>query len=88
MELKQLLFVRHTDGSEQDVMKNPTEGGKSSLPGPLAVKRLDGIPTVFPHSAGIVSKAEDLLHTVYDHGPVEVGSFQRGNLPKETVFQL
>lgn len=55
-------------------MKNPVAGGKTSLPGPLAVKRVHGIPTVFPQEQGLVEESEDLLETIYDHGPVEVCS--------------
>ena len=42
------------------------------LAGALAVKRVNGVPTVFPRSTGEVSPSEDLLQTVYDHGPVPV----------------
>lgn len=63
---------RHADGFEHDVMKNPTAGGKSSSPGPLAVKLVEGVPTVFPRDSGLVDSSEDLLQTVYDNGPVEV----------------
>ena len=56
-------------------MKNPVEGSKASLPGSLAVKELNGVPTVFPREAGCVTEAEDLLQTVYDHGPVKVPLF-------------
>ena len=35
--------------------------GKFSLPGILAVKRVDGIPTVFPAETGEVKPEENLL---------------------------
>ena len=38
----------------------------------LALKRIDGVPTAFP--AAEVSKADNLLEVVYDHGPVQVRS--------------
>ena len=53
-------------------MKNPVAGGKASLPGPLAVKLVDGVATVFPQKSGLVSADEDLLQTIYDCGPVHV----------------
>lgn len=43
-----------------------------SLPGILAVKHVDGVPTVFPAESGDVSAAENLLRTVYDMRPVQV----------------
>ena len=52
-------------------MKNPIEGSKASLPGGLAVKEVDGVPVVFPQEMGLVTEAEDLLQTVYDHGPCQ-----------------
>ena len=63
---------RYADGTHADIMKHPGAGGKSSLPGALAVTAVDGIPTVFPRETGEVSEADDLLRVVYDHGPVEV----------------
>lgn len=38
--------------------------------GVLAVKLVDGIPTVFPAETGEVSPEEDLLQLVYNSGPV------------------
>lgn len=58
-------------------MKNPTSGGKDSFPGPLAVKLVDDVPTVFPQASGAVEPHEDLLKTVYDHGPVDVRYWHR-----------
>jgi len=53
-------------------MKNPVAGGKSSFPGELAVKMVEGIATAFPRESQ--AKGEDLLETVYDHGPLPVNS--------------
>lgn len=39
-------------------------------PGVLAVKRVNGVPTVFPADSGEVAPHENLLRTVYDMGPV------------------
>jgi hypothetical protein len=43
-------------------MKQPqTDSGKFSLPGVLAVKRMGGVPTIFPADSGEVSPEEDML---------------------------
>lgn len=63
---------RHPDGSVQDVMKNPVAGGKNSFPGDLAVKLVDGVATAFPHESEASIPGEDLLETIYDHGPLPV----------------
>ncbi len=39
--------------------------------GMLAVKRVDGVPTVFPGDSGEVSPEDNLLRVVYDKGPVD-----------------
>ena len=39
--------------------------GKRSLPGKLAVKRVDGVPTIFPAEGGHVSDAENLLEVPF-----------------------
>lgn len=39
--------------------------------GVLAVKVVNGIPTVFPADTGEVAPEEDMLQVVYDCGPVE-----------------
>ena len=43
---------------------------QASLPGVLAVKRVDGVPTAFPSSE--VIPEDNLLKVVYDHGPMKV----------------
>ena len=67
-----MLTCRPVNGPERDVMKNPVEGSKASFPGGLAVKAINGVPTIFPEEAGLVADSENLLQTVYDHGPVKV----------------
>ena len=46
--------------------------GPFGVAGALAVKRVEGVPTVFPAEGGYVSEEEDMLQTVYDCGPVKV----------------
>lgn len=53
-----------------------SDSSKSSLPGVLAVKRVNGVPTAFPADSGEVSSEENLLRTVYDCRPVEVCSLR------------
>ncbi|KAF8064566.1 hypothetical protein HT031_003366 [Scenedesmus sp. PABB004] len=66
-----LCHVVYADGTPHDVMKHPTtDAAKISLPGELAVKRVGGVPTVFPADSGEVPPGEDLLQVVYDCGPV------------------
>ena len=63
-----LSHIVYADGHSRDMMKTPQEdSGKISLPGILAVKRVDGIPTAFP--AEMVHPEENLLKVVYDRGP-------------------
>ena len=66
------------DGEAFDVMKMPKDDiGKESLPGVLAVKRVQDdrtgalVPTVFPSEE--VSDEENLLRVVYNQGPPETG---------------
>lgn len=57
-----LSHIVYSDGREEDVMKQPaTDAGKFSLPGVLAVKRVDGIPTAFPADSGEVAPHENML---------------------------
>lgn len=66
-----LCHIVYADGTAADIMKQPqTDTGKFSLPGVLAVKRVNGVPTVFPADSGEVAPHENLLRTVYDMGPV------------------
>lgn len=59
-----------TNGKTRDVMKKPkTDPSKFSLPGKLAVKRVDGNLMVFPDN-GTISAEENQLKVIYDHGPV------------------
>jgi len=65
-----LSYIKYADGSVRQVMKCPkTDAGKISLPGPLKVKLVNGIPTVFPAKEDEHDPA-DLLVTVYNCGPV------------------
>jgi nicotinamide phosphoribosyltransferase len=67
-----LSFIKNADGSERDIMKKPkTDMNKISFPGALYVKRVNGVPTIFPKAHGATIPAEEnLLQTVYDCGPV------------------
>ncbi|KAK9795195.1 hypothetical protein WJX73_003091 [Symbiochloris irregularis] len=68
-----LSHVVYEDGTPADIMKAPLNAiSKSSLPGVLAVKRVDGVPTAFPADSGEVAPEENLLRTVYDCRPVQV----------------
>lgn len=40
----------------------------------LAVKRVNGVPTVFPADSGEVAAHEDMLEVVWDSGPVQVST--------------
>jgi len=65
-----LSHIAYKDDGPRDIMKAPKgDPGKESLPGVLAVKRVNGVPTVFP--AEEVTAEENLLKIVYDCGPVE-----------------
>jgi nicotinamide phosphoribosyltransferase len=65
--------------SGRDVMKRPrTDPSKASFPGRLAVKRVDGVPTVFPADGGEVAPEEDMLRVVYACGPVVGGGGETG----------
>ncbi|GLC38639.1 hypothetical protein PLESTB_000455100 [Pleodorina starrii] len=67
-----LCHIIYEDGRPADIMKQPqTDTGKFSLPGVLAVKRVGGVPTVFPADSGEVAQHENLLRLVYDKGPLE-----------------
>ncbi|GIL51514.1 hypothetical protein Vafri_7487 [Volvox africanus] len=67
-----LCHIIYEDGRPADIMKQPqTDTGKFSLPGILAVKRVNGVPTVFPADSGEVAPHENLLRVVYDKGPLE-----------------
>ena len=57
-----LNHIVYADGKPADIMKQPqTDTGKFSLPGVLAVKRVNGVPTVFPKDSGEVKPEENLL---------------------------
>jgi len=70
-----LCYIHYATGAEgkRDIMKKPkTDSGKYSLPGVLQVKRVNGVPTIFPRDADGPIAADDLLQVVYDNGPVNV----------------
>lgn len=67
VKLNHIVYAEN--GAAVDVMKAPQDDpGKDSLPGRLGVRRVDGIPTVFPWEE--VSQEENMLQVVYDCGPV------------------
>jgi len=67
-----LNHIVYEDGRAADIMKQPaSDTGKFSLPGVLAVKRVNNVPTVFPADSGEVAPHEDLLKVMYDHGPIK-----------------
>lgn len=53
----------------------------------LAVKRVKGVPTVFPADTGEVAPADDMLQLVYDCGPVEGHSWCEFDTLRERVEQ-
>lgn len=74
-----LSHIRYADGTERDVMKCPkTDAAKMSFPGVLGVKRVAGVPTVFPEAH--VAPDENLLEVVYDGGPVEFSHESFGDM--------
>lgn len=72
-----LCHITYADGTERRVMKKPTtDSSKISLPGEMQVRRVKGVPTVFPAGVRVCEgvddgeEGEDLLRVVYDHGPL------------------
>lgn len=66
-----LSHIVYADGTAQDIMKQPkTDPSKYSLPGLLAVRRVDGVPIVFPQEE--VKPEDNLLKVIYDMGPLKV----------------
>ena len=79
-------IVYTEDGRERDVMKQPqTDPGKFSLPGQLAVKRVNGVPTVFPKDSGEVLDSENMLKVIYDCGPKPSHKWEDFSTVKERV---
>jgi nicotinic acid phosphoribosyltransferase len=65
-----LSYLRTMDGTRRDIMKKPkSDPSKISLPGILKVKRVNGIPTIFP-SFEDEKDPENLFQVVWDCGPV------------------
>ena len=68
-----LSHIEYADGTKADVMKLPkSDPLKFSLPGIMAVKMVEGVPTAFPAEGGHVKPEENMLHVVWDNGPVQV----------------
>ncbi|KAL3160782.1 hypothetical protein ABBQ38_009193 [Trebouxia sp. C0009 RCD-2024] len=68
-----LSHIVYADGTEADIMKLPkSDPSKFSLPGVMAVKMVGGVPTAFPAEGGHVTPEENMLHVMWDHGPVQV----------------
>jgi nicotinic acid phosphoribosyltransferase len=64
-----LSFIKNSAGG-RDIMKKPKgDPEKVSLPGILKVKKVNGVPTVFP-STEDDKDPENILQVVWDHGPV------------------
>jgi len=67
-----LSFIKYADGKCRDIMKKPkSDMSKVSHPGILKVKRVNGLPTVFPVTSENEQDPENLLQVVWDHGPVK-----------------
>ena len=68
-----LSHIVYTDGSQNDIMKLPkSDPLKYSLPGVMAVKSVDGVPTAFPADGNHVTPEENMLQVIWDSGPVPV----------------
>lgn len=68
-----LSHIVYTDGSQNDIMKLPkSDPLKYSLPGVMAVKSVDGVPTAFPADGTHVTPEENMLQVIWDSGPVPV----------------
>lgn len=83
-----LSHIVYADGTETDTMKLPkSDPLKYSLPGIMAVKSVDGVPTAFPADGGHVSPEENMLQVVWDSGPVEVERKKFTELRKQVDAQ-
>ena len=70
-----LCHIKYEDGTSADIMKLPkSDLSKYSLPGAMAVKRVDGVPTAFPADGGHVAPEENMLKVCWDKGPVKVST--------------
>ena len=68
-----LSHIVYDDGTPADIMKLPkSDMSKYSLPGIMAVKRVEGVPTAFPADGGHVRPEENLLQVLWNKGPVQV----------------
>jgi nicotinamide phosphoribosyltransferase len=67
-----LSYIQYADGTARDTMKYPkTDPLKCSIPGRVAVRMVDDIPTVFAGTAQDVGSADNLLKVVWNCGPVD-----------------
>ncbi|GAX79752.1 hypothetical protein CEUSTIGMA_g7193.t1 [Chlamydomonas eustigma] len=83
-----LNHIVYDDGRAADIMKQPaTDAGKFSLPGELAVKRMNGVPTIFPKESEEVGAEENLLKVVYDHGPVKNFQWDEFDIVRQRVAE-
>lgn len=66
-----LSHIRYADGTPRDIMKKPkSDPSKFSLPGILKVRKVKGVPTIFPATEN-EKDGENLLKVVWDNGPVK-----------------
>jgi nicotinamide phosphoribosyltransferase len=79
-----LSFIRTADGKSRDIMKKPkSDPNKISLPGVLKVKKVNGVPTVFPAASTQEKDPENLLQVVWDSGTVP--GIKRENFDKKRI---
>lgn len=79
-----LSHIVYADGRARDVMKAPqADPGKISLPGKLAVKRINAFPTVF--AAEDVPPEENLMQVYYDGRPKRDLKWERFSEMRERV---
>jgi nicotinamide phosphoribosyltransferase len=82
-----LCYIRTPDGCVRDIMKKPkSDPAKISLPGILKVKKVKGIPTVFPSSEDD-HDPENILLTVWDNGPVAGLKWPTFDQIRENILQ-
>jgi nicotinamide phosphoribosyltransferase len=83
-----LSYIKTPDGKIRDIMKKPkSDPSKVSLPGILKVKRVNGIPTIFPALDENDNDPENILETVWDNGPVVGHKWPTFDQMRENVRQ-
>jgi len=66
-----LNHIQYADGTRRATMKDPkTDPSKCSIPGRVAVRLIDGIPTAVPEADGDLDAEWNMLRVVYRNGPV------------------